>query len=174
MTKAIFSQFALAILIAGCAQEYSQEHPSCPCDDGWKCCLSETAVDICVRETASCPCVGFIGEMTVTPESIPSSGSELAEVVAWVFDVCGGKRPQSNIIVTFQSSRNLGNVEFDYFEQPTGPTDSDGRVVGYISSFTPGEVILSATADLETLCDIWNEAECIKPLEAVITFSPDQ
>ena len=172
MIRVILVQCALALLLVGCVQEYSPEEPLCPCEDGWRYCLAETGVNVCVKETVSCPCSGFIGEMNVDPENMPANGNELAEIAVWVFDVCGGKRPQDNIVVKLHSSRNQTENEMDFFEQPTGATDADGRVVAYVRSFTPGEATLFATANSETLCKTWSDTECLEPLQEMITFNP--
>lgn len=170
MTRVILTQFALAIFIAGCIQEYSQDKPQCPCEEGWRCCLDETAVDACVPDGRSCPCLGLVGEMELSDDHMPADGNSMSEVVVRVFDMCGGKRPQTNITVIVHSSRNQGDSELDFFEQPTGPTDTDGMAVAYIGSSVPGEATLSGSADGESLCNTWEGTECIDPVETIITF----
>lgn len=170
MPRLILAQWVLALMLGGCIQEYSPEYPECPCGNGWRCCLPETGVNVCVKESVSCHCSGLIGEINLTPEYMTASGSEMAEVVVWVFDVCAGKRPQGSIEVLVHSSRNHGNGELDHIEQPTGPTTADGMAVAYISSSVPGEATLSATAGSEPLCKTWEGTECIEPAKTTITF----
>ena len=172
MIRVILVQGALALLLVGCVQEYSPEQPECPCEDGWKCCLSETLVNVCVLDSRSCPCSGIVGEMDVDPKQGPANGDNMSEVVVWVFEVCEKRRALYDINVILHSSRNQGGNELDYFEQPTGPTDADGRVVAYVRSFTPGEATLFATANSETLCKTWSDTECLEPLQEMITFNP--
>lgn len=168
--RVILIHFALTLLLAGCAQEYAQEELQCPCDDDWKCCLSETLVNACVPEGSSCPCSGMVGEMNVDPEQGPANGNMMSEVVILVFEVCGGRRALGGIDVKLHSSRNQGGNELDYFEQPTGPTDADGRVVSYVSSYSPGEATLFATANGEVLCKTWSDTGCFEPVEMDIVF----
>ena len=172
MIRLIPVQCVLALLLAGCVQEYSPEEPQCPCEDGWKCCLQVTGENVCVKESESCPCLGVVGEMNVNPDNVPADGHNMAEVVVWVIEVCEQRLPLDNIEVKLHSSRNQGDNEQDFFEQPTGATDADGRVVAYVGSYTPGEAILSATAGGEALCKTWEESECIEPLQEMITFNP--
>jgi hypothetical protein len=112
----------------------------------------------------------MVGEMNVDPNQGPANGDNMSEVVVWVFEVCGGRRALDRINVKLHSSRNQGGNELDYFEQPTGPTDADGRVVAYVRSYNPGEATLFATANGEVLCKTWSDTECFEPVEMAIVF----
>lgn len=165
--------FVLSLVFyAACIQEFPVANSPCPCDEGYKCCGHITGENVCVKEGGSCPCSGVVGEMNVDPGNMPANGSEMAEVVVWVFAVCEQRLPLYDIEVILHSSRNQAGNELDFFEQPTGATDADGRVVAFVRSYTPGDAMLSATADGEALCKTWEEADCIEPLQMMITFDP--
>jgi hypothetical protein len=112
----------------------------------------------------------MVGEMTVDPEQGPADGANMSEVVILVFEVCGERRALGGINVRLHSSRNQGGTELDYFEQPTGATDADGRVVAYVGSYNPGEATLFATANGEVLCKTWSDTGCFEPVEKAIVF----
>ena len=49
MARVFLLPFTMAFLLFGCFQEYSQENPQCPCEDGLKCCS-----DTCISEQSVC------------------------------------------------------------------------------------------------------------------------
>jgi hypothetical protein len=49
MARVFLIPFTMALLLFGCFQEYSQENPKCPCEEGWKCCS-----DKCIPEKNIC------------------------------------------------------------------------------------------------------------------------
>ena len=58
--KAIILLLLCPFIVLSCIQKFDVEHKSCPCAEGWKCCMEETNEDVCVLKSKSCPCAGVI------------------------------------------------------------------------------------------------------------------
>jgi hypothetical protein len=113
----------------------------------------------------------IIGEMTIDPEQIPSSGDREAEVSVWVYQVVaeGGRMPLPSVDIQIHSSRNQGGITVDIIEQPTGLTDADGRAVAFLGSSTTGEAQIKATANGADLCELWENERCVV-LQKIVSF----
>jgi hypothetical protein len=115
------------------------------------------------------------GVMDVDPENIPASGNLEAEVSVWMYER-GTDKPLQGITITIQSSRNQGGNEIDIIEQPTSPTDADGRAVAFLGSTTAGEVQLVARQKgskdeiAAPICEVWEGNTCATPLQRMVTF----
>ena len=184
MKKAGNAYFVILAAILGCClcchcvPYLPESEAACPCRDGWKCCAEETGEDLCVPANESCPCAGargdlIAGEMVLSSDRLTANGQLEAEVVVWVFEaLCEHRPPVVEADIVIHSSRNEGDDGMDMLEQPTHPTDADGRVVAFIGSGTPGEAVLAVLIDDTELCKTWIDGECVEPLQAVVTFNP--
>jgi hypothetical protein len=104
---------------------------------------------------------------------MPADGFLQAEIVVCVFEaLCERRPPVEEVEIVIHSSRNQDGTRLDILEQPTGPTNADGRVVAFIGSGTPGESVLTVFMGDSELCKTWDGYECIEPLKAVVTFDP--
>ena len=113
----------------------------------------------------------IVAEMTLDDAQLPADGHSMAEIVIRVYDKTADTRtPRAGMDVVVISSRNHTDA-VDFIEQPTGPTDADGRAVAFIGSGTPGEAILSATGNDTPLCKTWDADDCTQPLSATMTFT---
>jgi len=116
------------------------------------------------------------GDMVVDPVDIPASGNLEAEVSVWVYEKGSPDKPLQGITITVESSRNQGGSEIDTIEQPTSPTDADGRAVAFLGSSTAGEVQLIAKQsgsgdDIGApICEVWSGSTCATPLQRMVTF----
>jgi hypothetical protein len=117
----------------------------------------------------------FVGEMTVTPEQIPADGQTNAEISVVVYFERSGN-PVPGVWITVASSRNQGGNVLDTIEQPTVPTDADGRAVAYVWSSTPGQAQLTmyqgGAPDEEgaPVCSSWEDGACVE-LTVQMTFT---
>jgi hypothetical protein len=114
----------------------------------------------------------IVAEMTLDGDPLPADGHSMAEVAIRVFDKTADTRtPRVGMEVVVLSSRNQTDT-IDFFEQPPGPTDADGRAVAFIGSSTPGQATISATGNDIALCKTWDGNECTQPLRQTMTFNP--
>jgi hypothetical protein len=113
--------------------------------------------------------------MVIDPEQIPADGQTGAEISVLVLcETADGMVPIPDMWITVASSRNQFGNELDIIEQPTGPTDADGRAVAYLWSSTPGEAQFIALfgrspGDGAPLCSSWENSECVE-LTVMVTF----
>jgi hypothetical protein len=113
----------------------------------------------------------IVAEMTLDGDPLPADGSSMAEIVVRVYDKTADTRtPRAGMEVIVISSRNHTD-SVDFIEQPTGPTDADGRAVAFIGSSIPGEAILTATGNDIALCKTWDGNDCTQPLRATMIFT---
>jgi len=113
------------------------------------------------------------GEIELSSDRLTANGQLEAEIVVWVFEaLCEHRPPVVEAEIEIQSSRNQDSTRLDFLEQPTGPTDADGRVVAFVGSGAPGESVLTVLMDGAELCKTWKNEECVEPLTASVTFSP--
>lgn len=115
--------------------------------------------------------------MVIEPEQIPANGQPSAEISVWVYEASeGGTWPLPNVYITIESSRNQFGSKIDIIEQPTGPTDADGRVVAFLSSSTPGETLLMPILALREgevgapLCKTWDGLQCAEDVTVMVFF----
>ena len=113
----------------------------------------------------------IVAEMSADDPQLPADGQSMAEIAVRVFNKTAETRdPRPGLEVVVLSSRNQTDI-IDIIEQPTGPTNADGRAVAFIKSSTPGEAILSATSNNIALCKTWETTECTQPLRLTMTFT---
>lgn len=111
-----------------------------------------------------------LGEMTVDPEQVSADGQANAEIAILIFEIKEEERiPLPGVVVEVASSRNQGGNVLDSIEQPTGPTDADGRAVAYVRSSTLGEAQLAVLQNGAPICESFVEQTCV-PLRVMITF----
>lgn len=110
----------------------------------------------------------MIGEMQIDPDWVFASGSLEAEVQVWVYLTDGDhQEPLSDIDIEIVSLRNHGGVIVDIIEQPNLPTDENGRAVGFIGSSDCYDAQITAKANGATLCERWDENQCVLLLKTV-------
>jgi len=111
----------------------------------------------------------LVGDMSVDPDHIPTSGEAEAEVAVWVYLEGAARTPIEGAQVELLSSRNQGGNLVDMIEQPGVPTDTDGRGVAFIGSTTVGEAGLVVEVNGAPLCDHFEAGKCVR-LQKMVTF----
>ena len=109
------------------------------------------------------------GEIRIDPNQILASGLPLAEVTVLVFRDGEVPVPLEGASVEVLSSRNEEGDRVDIIEQPEEPTDAEGLATAFIGSSEEGEARVTAEVDGKTLCERYEDGECV-PAQDVVRF----